>query len=565
MKLEEAIRAFVRPGDHLHFSSTPSRANAAIREVVRAFTGKRPEFVLSTSGFHSLAHLLAKERLGRRYIACFFGDNYPAPRPNPLYQELLREGASLECWSLLAYVTALRAGALGQPWAHISSLAGTTLGDELAEHGRYDRDRCAVAALRPDITFIHAPMGDEEGNLAFSAPYGESFWAALGAKRGVIATVERMVPASVLRQMPEAIRIAPSRVLSVSAEPFGAHPQPLYTTPAFFSTFSFDDSGYVDDFEHYGVWRKMARAIGTDEARYREFYEKVLSPEVKDGHQAYVNFVGERRLAGLADAARFRTSCAERDVSAMLGARRRPQRGEAALIDIAADVITERVRLRGHRSLLAGIGHAFFAAHAARQKLAGEGLEVAVTVETGLYDVACGNGCHGFLLSHDHIASSRALSSIEDVLGVLTTGADNRCIGVLGAAEVDAMGNVNSTRLGDGTFLVGSGGANDIASSADEVIVLTTCDPRRLVRQVAHITSPGHRVCAVVTDRAAFARGGGAEGVLRSAQDDRWRMTHLVLTEGETKEQALSFVREACPWEFTEAPDLRIARESKET
>ena len=125
MRLEEAVRRHVEPGMHLHFPSTPSRSNASIREVARVFRGRDPRFVLSCSGFHSTAHLLALLDLGRKYIACYFGDNYPIPRPNPLYNRLdQRADVELQFWSLLSYVASFRAGAFGHRWAVVSSLRG---------------------------------------------------------------------------------------------------------------------------------------------------------------------------------------------------------------------------------------------------------------------------------------------------------------------------------------------------------------------------------------------------------------------------------------------------------
>src|SRR5207249_3223406 len=149
------------------------------------------------------AHLLAMLRLGRKYVACFFGDNYPVPRPNELYTRLLQEGVEIEPWSLWSYVSALRAAALGQKYAVTNSLAGTTLGEELSRAGMYtevpdprgEGRLGLVTPMRPDVTFVHAPLGDEAGNLVFSPPYSEGFWGARAARVGVIATVERVLPA----------------------------------------------------------------------------------------------------------------------------------------------------------------------------------------------------------------------------------------------------------------------------------------------------------------------------------------------------------------------------------
>jgi acyl CoA:acetate/3-ketoacid CoA transferase alpha subunit len=510
-QLADAVRTFVTPGDHLHFAATPSRSNVAIRELARQFRHKRPDFLLSTSGFHSTAHLLPALRLGRTYLSCFFGDNWPSPRPNPLYTRL---SAELEHWSLLTYVEAFRAGALGHDQAPTKSLAGTDLGADLAKRGKF-REQGFIQAMRADVTFVHAPFADEQGRVLFSPPYGEGFWAALGARKGVIATVERIVSSSFALQHPEAIKIPSSRFLAVCVEPFGAHPQPLYVSPAFDGAARIP-IGYADDREHYERWRGFA----ADEKSCEAFADEVLGAERM--RLAYHSFAGPARLQALRD--HGRSGCAKSETPRSRKAER--------LVRLAAYAIGRRVRMQRHRAILAGIGNAFFAAQLAK---AG----VPVMVETGLFDVACRGDCDGFLLSHDHIGAARRLSSVEDVLGTLACGASNGCLGVIGAAQVDASGAVNSTRLADGTTLVGSGGANDVASAAEEVIVVAPCD--RLTKRVDYVTSPGHRVVAVVTDRYVLERVPGG---------DRWRMTARLAGEGA-----------ACPW-VVDVSSVRTVEES---
>jgi acyl CoA:acetate/3-ketoacid CoA transferase beta subunit len=111
------------------------------------------------------------------------------------------------------------------------------------------------------------------------------------------------------------------------------------------------------------------------------------------------------------------------------------------------------------------------------------------------------------LLGARAVLASKRLTSIEDTLGAIVCGADNRCLGVLSAAEVDARGDLNTTRLASGRLLVGSGGANDIASCADEVVVLAS-SAEQLVDRVAYITSPGARVTRIITPDAVLAREG---------------------------------------------------------
>ena len=249
MRLGDAIARHVAPGMHLHFASTPSRSNAAIREVARAFLGTRPAFRLSGTGFHSMMHLLPALGQAARLTACFFGDHHPAPRPNPLYTRLADEGVVIEHWALWSMVASLRAGAQGDDWVINRSLRGTTLARELAARGDYReipvpgvpavplpgrppptaaRKIGLCAALRPDVTFVHAVAADDEGHVIMPIPLSEGLWSALAARRGVIVTVERIVPAAVTRAHPAAIALPPHRVLAICEEPFGAHPQPLH-------------------------------------------------------------------------------------------------------------------------------------------------------------------------------------------------------------------------------------------------------------------------------------------------------------------------------------------------
>lgn len=92
------------------------------------------------------------------------------------------------------------------------------------------------------------------------------------------------------------------------------------------------------------------------------------------------------------------------------------------------------------------------------------------------------------------------LGSLLDILGgfvqrgLVTTG-------FLGGAQIDEHANINSTwvRRGPGWVrLPGSGGANDIASHCDHVVILTTHERRRFPKRCDYVTSPG------------FLGGGGA-------------------------------------------------------
>lgn len=87
-----------------------------------------------------------------------------------------------------------------------------------------------------------------------------------------------------------------------------------------------------------------------------------------------------------------------------------------------------------------------------------------------------------------------------------------RTIALLGAAQIDRYGNLNSTVLG--TYkrprmrFPGSGGACDGASLAYGVIIFMQHEKRRFVEKLDYFTSPGWLTGADSRLKAGFARGG---------------------------------------------------------
>ena len=89
---------------------------------------------------------------------------------------------------------------------------------------------------------------------------------------------------------------------------------------------------------------------------------------------------------------------------------------------------------------------------------------------------------------------ANVLSSFVDILGeVLHRGRVD--VGFLGGLEVDQFGNLNTSLIGDpkGKFrhMIGSGGANDIASCAKRTIIIMRHEERKLKKAISFITSPG--------------------------------------------------------------------------
>jgi glutaconate CoA-transferase subunit A len=122
------------------------------------------------------------------------------------------------------------AGASGLPFAVLRGYSGTGL-VSLAANTRasiaeivcpFTGDRLtAVAALRPDVTVIHAQRADRAGNVQLWGITGVQKEAVLAAARSVV-TVEEIVEA--LDPMPGAIVLPAWAVGYVALAPGGAHP-----------------------------------------------------------------------------------------------------------------------------------------------------------------------------------------------------------------------------------------------------------------------------------------------------------------------------------------------------
>jgi glutaconate CoA-transferase subunit B len=126
-------------------------------------------------------------------------------------------------------------------------------------------------------------------------------------------------------------------------------------------------------------------------------------------------------------------------------------------------------------------------------------------------------------------------------------------VGFLGAAQIDAHGNLNSTVIGDyerpRVRLPGAGGAPEIAAWCRETFVMLRQTPRAFVERLDFLTTVGR------------PRGSGGAGVtcvitdLGMLEPDP-ETGELVLTElhpGASVEQA----REATGWDLRVAPEVR--------
>jgi glutaconate CoA-transferase subunit B len=97
-----------------------------------------------------------------------------------------------------------------------------------------------------------------------------------------------------------------------------------------------------------------------------------------------------------------------------------------------------------------------------------------------------------------------------NLMGLLQQGAVQ--FGIIGAAEVDRFGNVNTSYIGPREHptvrLPGSGGAADIACLAGRVLVIMPHQRHRFKERVDYVTSPGYGDGGEWRRRVGLAGGG---------------------------------------------------------
>lgn len=532
--LAEAVTRHVRRGDELHVVCGHTRWTAAATEVVRQWWGRDPGFTLVMLSLSSMGTLFVRGGLVRRIVTGYSGDIFPNLTPNPVYARAYLSGAvEVEHWSFLAFQQRLEAAARGLPALVTRSLARSSMEDNpgfsTVASPFVEGDRAAdiglVEAYAPDVALVHGAVADRAGNVAFHPPALEDVWGARAARRGAVVTVERVVDD--IRPWAHLVRLPAHHVLSVSECPFGAHPGGLYGrfTPA---------EPYGEDVAFWTEVRDASR---------REDFDDWIREHVLDvaDHAAHLERLGTERVAGLrrrAEPDSWRDDEAAHPVD-----RDAPVNVWEVAATYGARLLADRIEAIGADAALAGAGVANLATwlgvHTARQR----GSTCVLCAELGLWGYEP-TPADPFIFNQRAFPSATMLAGSSEILGLAVPGPGTRSIACLGAGLIDRYGHIDSTVIGDRTFLVGSGGGNDVATTADEVIVVTTLTSRRTVEEVPYVTSPGHRVSHLVTDLGTFVMGN--DGFVLSA----------VPAGGDRLDLRVERVRATCGWELQVAEDL---------
>ena len=200
-------------------------------------------------------------------------------------------------------------------------------------------------------------------------------------------------------------------------------------------------------------------------------------------------------------------------------------------------------RLRDARSVFIGVGRPSTAAILARRI---HNPELVLVYESG----TIGAKPHHVPLS---IGDGELAETADTVVTVpemfnYWIGAGRIQVAFLGAAQIDRFANLNSTVIGDYEHpkvrLPGAGGAPEIATGCQEVVVIAPHTTRTFVEKLDFLTTTGARTTHVITDL----------GVLEPDRDTK-ELTLTQVHEGVDPDEA----RERTGW------DLRVADEPRVT
>jgi len=155
-------------------------------------------------------------------------------------------------------------------------------------------------------------------------------------------------------------------------------------------------------------------------------------------------------------------------------------------------VAAAAAELAGVRTVFVGIGLPNAAANLARHTVAPD---LELIYESGVV------GARPSLLPDSIgdpalVSGATATMTMHDLFAYFLQGGRME-VGMLGAAQIDRWGNLNTTVIGPYAHpevrLPGSGGACEIALNAARVIVVMSQSSRSFVERIDFVTSPGHR------------------------------------------------------------------------
>jgi len=530
LPLDEAIKRHVNPGMVLYIREG---GYAAIREIIRQFWGTKPDFTLVMIGCRDYALDLLHCGLVSKVLTSRCSESATQGVSAVIKRVYKKKSIEIENWSLYSLTLRMMAGAMGIGFMPTRSLADSTMAQENKEtfieiddpFGEGDRIGL-VKSLRPDLGLVHGWAADRNGNLILAPPglSGEGEWGAFGSKKGVVATVEKIVSTEFIRKHSALVNIPGYFVKSVSVVPFGAHPLGLAAAANEFEEYEAD----------YAFMKRHGEASTDTETLDVWLKEWVIACPTTDD---YLKKLGYSRLAFLkGKAGQFPWEHKVLPLSEEI-LTEAPFTAEERMIITASRIIKEKVRKHGYRVILSGIGTAGLATWLAYYQLKKAEVDVELMWGSGQFGWAPRPGDPTLT----NFSTLRTCKMVTDVLHTYGIFTHKHCISVLGTAQIDRYGNINSTKLSENVYLTGSGGANDAVAGAEETLIVASQSVRRFVKDLPYVTCPGKRTRTVVSDRGIFEKIDGEELILTG---------YLVEPDQSEQRDTVRKIIENCGWEL---------------
>lgn len=281
MTEQEAIRAFVTDGCYIgtELYGTVRCPMSLSREVVR----QSPKNLrVAGQGVLELDLWLAAgliEALDITYIGLeVYGTSHVLRRA--VESQQVKRTAE---WSNAAISWRLKAAAMGIPFLPIRSMLGTDTfrysAAKVVEDPFTHQKICLLPALILDVGLIHVHRADRFGNAQIEGISGFAFELARASKR-LIISAEEIVETEQIRQYPDRTIIPYYLVDAVVHAPFGSHPGEMVYV-------------YARDEEEIRAWVEASQTVDGASGYLNRFIHSV--PD----HMAYLNLIGEERLAKL--------------------------------------------------------------------------------------------------------------------------------------------------------------------------------------------------------------------------------------------------------------------------
>jgi acyl CoA:acetate/3-ketoacid CoA transferase alpha subunit/acyl CoA:acetate/3-ketoacid CoA transferase beta subunit len=540
ISLHQAIENNIAPGMTIHISL---QAGAATCELARQFWDRKPDFTLIMNmigGHHALS--LIHGGLAKKLIFATCADIYPRPYPNPVIQRAFKNNScELENWSMLSLTQALMAGALNLPFAPTRSVIGSGLADDNKHAFKVVEDVFGsgekiglIKSICPDISITHGWAADPMGNVILCGPPRDA-WAAKASRNGIIVCVEKLVSEDFIRNHSLLVKIPGSLVNAVCVAPFGAHPQNM-------------SAQSLSEFEAYGLDHSFLKAF-REASEDADAYSRWVKDWILDcpSHDAYLDKLGKWQAEDVKGGAKRQAPANEKKAPATSPADAKEATATEYAIIGGARIIKDIILAHQYKSMFAGIGLSGLAGWCAYYFLKEQDYHVDL--------IAAGIGyqpCPGdpLLISDANMATAKMISDSLDLHGVGAGGINSRCLGVLGAGQIDKNGNINSTiirsRKGNDIYLSGAGGGNDIASVAQEVVVVAVHRANRLVEKVRYITCPGTRVSTLATNEGLFVKNDS--GFILQG--------YYPKPDVSEEKERVNQIAGACDWQLHTAPQL---------